>query len=853
MKKIAFLTAVTLLTVYTTRASVIYVDVNATGANNGSSWTNAYTDLQTALSIAFINDEIWVATGLYKPTTTLDRDISFVMKNGVNVYGGFAGTETNINQRNISANPTTLSGDIGQLGDNSDNTRKIVRIENFTTNFIMDGFRIVSGYDGSSSGRGAGAYLNNNGGAQITINNCVIYNNYAYREGGGMWVDESNVTYNNCDFWYNGSYNYGGGGIYADNGSNSNIYLYDCSFIGQNSRDGTVITFDGDELVFERCLISNNTCTSLDMISIDNGVQRFEINNSLLIGNLLNDPSGSLVSSYSSAANSSSITNSTICHNRNNSSFTPYSEMIYQSNSAMNIRNCIIYGNTNSDNSVQIDPGNNVENCIVENGYSTGINVLDVDPLFVAPSNLNSAPFDASSFDYSLQSLSSAVNYGNNAYAAIFTTDYAGAARIQQGLVDCGALESPFADLQPPVANCTDTVVYLDNSGIAVIDSSYIDNLSTDNLGITSYALSNTTFSCADLGSNTVQLTVMDASGNSDVCAATVTVVDNTPPSVTLQLSYNFPLPSGGQDTLLLSDILVSSSDNCGIDTITYSPSVFSCSDVGAQTVQVTAVDESGNSVTSSMTVYVMDTVFPVALAVDTALYLSASGNVILTAAEVDAGSYDDCGINWMSLNKTSFFCFDTGVNNVTFTAVDFGGNVTPAYITVTVYDTITPVTIGQNIQVNLSTSNPYVITPGDVDNGSYDNCSITQSLSQTTFSAVGVYDVDLTSTDPSGNSSTVTVQVEVIDSSVGLEETVLADLSIFPNPTSGKVNISTSSFLDRVEVFDLSGVLVATFGDFPGEQIATIDLSAYSAGMYFLDVYSVGDIPVRVKLIKQQ
>jgi hypothetical protein len=65
---------------YRSYSAIIYVNTNATGTNNGSSWTNAFTDLQNALSVAFINDEIWVAAGSYKPTQTEDRALSFVMK-----------------------------------------------------------------------------------------------------------------------------------------------------------------------------------------------------------------------------------------------------------------------------------------------------------------------------------------------------------------------------------------------------------------------------------------------------------------------------------------------------------------------------------------------------------------------------------------------------------------------------------------------------------------------------------------------------------------------------------------------------------------------------------------------------
>jgi hypothetical protein len=71
--------------------SIVYVDDSATGANNGTSWDNAYTSVQTALTAAVSGTEIHVGQGTYKPTTGTDRTVSFVLKNGVSLHGGYAG------------------------------------------------------------------------------------------------------------------------------------------------------------------------------------------------------------------------------------------------------------------------------------------------------------------------------------------------------------------------------------------------------------------------------------------------------------------------------------------------------------------------------------------------------------------------------------------------------------------------------------------------------------------------------------------------------------------------------------------------------------------------------------------
>src|SRR3989304_1285715 len=98
-------------------SSVLYAAPLAVGNGNCSSWGDACA-LPTALSASISGDKIWVKMGVHKPTTTTDRTISFVLKDGVAVYGGFDGTETALDQRDWETNITVLSGDI----DNNDIT-----------------------------------------------------------------------------------------------------------------------------------------------------------------------------------------------------------------------------------------------------------------------------------------------------------------------------------------------------------------------------------------------------------------------------------------------------------------------------------------------------------------------------------------------------------------------------------------------------------------------------------------------------------------------------------------------------------------------------------------------------------
>ncbi|TAL50160.1 MAG: hypothetical protein EPN92_02060, partial [Chitinophagaceae bacterium] len=96
--------------------NVIAVKWDATGSNNGTSWANAFTSLQNALTAATAGKIIWIARGTYKPTTTLDRTANFRLKENVSILGGFAGTESVATMRNWRRNPTILDGDIGMTG-----------------------------------------------------------------------------------------------------------------------------------------------------------------------------------------------------------------------------------------------------------------------------------------------------------------------------------------------------------------------------------------------------------------------------------------------------------------------------------------------------------------------------------------------------------------------------------------------------------------------------------------------------------------------------------------------------------------------------------------------------------------
>ncbi len=124
-------------------ARVLHVNqAVADKAGDGSSWAKAFASLSAALKTARRGDEIWVARGTYKPTDGSDRSASFVLVEGVSVYGGFAGRETERSARDWRTNETILSGDIGVSGEWRDNSFHVVIGAN---DALLDGFTVAHG------------------------------------------------------------------------------------------------------------------------------------------------------------------------------------------------------------------------------------------------------------------------------------------------------------------------------------------------------------------------------------------------------------------------------------------------------------------------------------------------------------------------------------------------------------------------------------------------------------------------------------------------------------------------------------------------------------------------------------
>ena len=260
--------------------NVIYVKYNASGLNDGTSWEDAFTDLSVAIDSATEGKDIWVAAGTYHPTdcpnmyeectvTTPQRMYHFSLMNGVGIYGGFIGTETDLSQRDWENNETILSGDFneddGTVG-RSENAYHVFYHDGWErkdSSAILDGFTISGGNaDGTEWPYGDGGGIRTNkrsefGADHITplIRNCTFKNNSALDMGGAMYNHEgASPVIENCTFIDNSAQD--GGAIHNYQGA---PVIKDSTFTGNTAvARGGAIGVDDSDITIDNCTFNNN-------------------------------------------------------------------------------------------------------------------------------------------------------------------------------------------------------------------------------------------------------------------------------------------------------------------------------------------------------------------------------------------------------------------------------------------------------------------------------------------------------------------------------------------------------------------------------------------------------------------
>lgn len=423
-----FVFSISLLPCASASAKTIYVDRNATGAKNGTSWADAYTVLTSAVTSAVSGDEVWIAKGTYRPNdlnpSDLSRALSFKMKTGVAIRGGFAGWETSTTQRDVPNNPVVLTGDL--LGnDSAANTMAASTPD-------TRGDNVYHVFDHSTISVGTGAVLDS-----VTIR-------------GGNANDAPSVTY--------------GGAIYI--ASSSSPSLVNCTLVDNTASQGGAIYQSVGNLELRSCTIAFNSTTSLGG-GLRTAGGYTTIYNSTITHNSASAGGG--IMNYSDLR----LFNCSLCYNESPApkpgGNPPCSGIRcvfgYGGSTPVTLTNCILWGNLHEPQILSLDV--TATNCIVQNGldpatmgppYFTLTNISLEDPLIVPFGNYGGPTWTVPTLPGS-----PAIDMG---VATSDTTDQRGFPRPIDGdddssaIIDIGATEyTPAADL--PAFWCLD----FDNDG----------------------------------------------------------------------------------------------------------------------------------------------------------------------------------------------------------------------------------------------------------------------------------------------------------------------------------------------------------------------------------------------------
>ena len=451
-------------------AQRLYVKKGATGTGDGSSWTNAYAELGPAMDLAATQaspqiTEIWVAAGTYKPTknytaSTFDIYKAFVFPfdrtseaTGLKLYGGFNGTETALNQRNWSNNPTILSGDFndndvitgtgatltitghGTDGVFEDNAAHVLVGADYS---VVDGFIVTGGGNDGITASGSLTY---------TINGINKSLSNAYGQGMGYVPYTSALQVSkilNTVFYGNAGTNSAtrAGAVYC---STFSVDIINCAFINNRCRTGGAIYTS----------MSSSTPSTLNVI------------NTVFVGNYAGAGDGGAITFNSGGA--SSITNITNCTFFGNASSANGGALNSGAGCIENIKNSIFVANTGGAANRSIyksapSTGSlNATNCIIDD-YSTttpatsnvtASNVTTASPFFYNSSNPVGADGKWFTKDDGLilKSLSPGLAAGD-ASVTLPTTDIMGSAR-PSGPFTLGAYELTWETLPVSLANFT--------------------------------------------------------------------------------------------------------------------------------------------------------------------------------------------------------------------------------------------------------------------------------------------------------------------------------------------------------------------------------------------------------------
>jgi Secretion system C-terminal sorting domain/HYR domain len=238
-----------------------------------------------------------------------------------------------------------------------------------------------------------------------------------------------------------------------------------------------------------------------------------------------------------------------------------------------------------------------------------------------------------------------------------------------------------------------------------------------------------------------------------------------------------------------------------------------------------------------------IDTEDPIAVCQNYTAELDGSGEVVVAGSDVDGGSTDNSGFVTLSVSPNTFDCTDVGnVIVVTLTVTDPAGNTDTCTAEVTVVDITAPTfdcyadeTVQYDSGLNYYTLPDYVLN-GDVT--AADNCTTPLTINQDpvpgTQLTIGTYTITFESTDDEGNIGSCSFELTVIEE-LGIADILAQGLSIFPNPASTSLTISSKTVnIETIQLLDISGKQLLAMNNINQKEV-TLNVSSLAQGIYFM------------------
>ena len=348
-----------------------------------------------------------------------------------------------------------------------------------------------------------------------------------------------------------------------------------------------------------------------------------------------------------------------------------------------------------------------------------------------------------------------------------------------KGCLDSSSLLIKHTDAVAPdsLRIITDTILYLDASGQALLPKKEVVKYTYDNCGVTDTTMK-TVFTCADLGSATYTVTVKDAAGNAISKNIEIQVLDTLAPDTPTVYNITRYLDSNGRDTVLPVLLYNTSNDNCGITEIYTSDSFLTCGDTGTFGIIVFVKDKSGNISSDTAYVTLLDTLAPYNVVVRDSIvvYLGPNGTYTLHDSDYLISAFDNCKITDTLYSQKTFFCTDISGDSIMVYVRfrDASKNETLDSFAVYVLDTLAPIVNARTrdtVYLGPTVNPTKTIGVADIDLGSTDNSPCipldVKISGKTTFDcddATKEFKVYLTGTDGYGNTAKDSTMVLVLD-----------------------------------------------------------------------------------------